>query len=121
MEISGVKENIFRETPLVSEKRPAEKPTPPKKEPDPVPKDSPKVDLAKNEKAVEALTEHLNTFMKSMNYSLQFILDRENGQVVVKVLDGEGKVIRRIPPESMGDLASIGAGKTGIVVNEILK
>ena len=121
MEISGVKENIFRETPLVSEKRPAEKPTPPKKEPAPVPKDSPKVDLAKNEKAVEALTEHLNTFMKSMSYSLQFILDRENGQVVVKVLDGEGKVIRRIPPESMGDLAGIGSGKTGIVVNEILK
>lgn len=122
MEISGVKENIVRETPLVPEKRPAEKPVPPKREePVPAPKEVPKVDLAKNEKAVEALTEHLNTLMKSMSYSLQFTVDRERGQVVVKVLDGEGKMIRRIPPEGMGDLAGICSGKTGIMVNEILK
>jgi len=121
MEISRIKENILREAPPLPEKRPAEKPKPPKEEPVPVSKEFLKIDLAKEEKAVQALTENLNSVMKSMNYSLQFVLDKENGLVGVKVLDGEGKVVRRIPPESMGELAGNVGAKTGIVVNETLK
>ena len=121
MEIPGIKENPFREAPPLSEKKPAEKPVPPREEPVPVQKEFPKIDLARNEKAVKALAESLNSFMKSMSYSLQFVPDRENGRVVVKVLDSDGKVVRQIPPESLGELADNVGAKTGIVVNETLK
>ena len=121
MEIPGIKENPFREAPPLSEKKPAEKPVPPREEPVPVQKEFPKIDLARNEKAVKALAESLNSFMKSMSYSLQFVPDKESGRVVVKVLDGEGNVVRRIPPESLGELADNLGAKTGIVVNETLK
>jgi uncharacterized FlaG/YvyC family protein len=121
MEIPGIKENPFREAPPLSEKKPAEKPVPPREEPVSVQKEFPKIDLARNEKAVKALAESLNSFMKSMSYSLQFVPDRENGRVVVKVLDSDGKVVRQIPPESLGELADNVGAKTGIVVNETLK
>ena len=121
MEIPGIKENIFREAPPLSEKRPVEKPKLPKEEPVPAHKEFTKIDLADNEQAVKVLTDHLNSFMQTMNYSLQFVLDKENGRVVVKVLDGEGKVVRLVPPEAMGELAGNVGAKTGIVVNETLK
>ena len=121
MEILGIKESTFREAPPLSEKKPAEKPVPPREEPAPVPKEFTKIDFARDEKAVKALTDSLNSFMKSMNFSLQFVPDKESGRVVVKVLDGEGNVVRRIPPESLGELAENVGAKTGIMVNETLK
>ena len=112
---------MLREAPPLSEKRPVQKPEPPKEEPVPADIEITKTDLAATEKAAKALTENLNSFVKSMSYSLQFVSDTENGRVVVKVLDGEGKVIRSIPPESAEELAGSGGTKTGILVNETLK
>ncbi|MBM3302988.1 MAG: flagellar protein FlaG, partial [Deltaproteobacteria bacterium] len=57
---------------------------------------------SRDEESVRELADRINEFMRSMNYSLQFVPDREAGIVVIRVLDGKGKVIRQIPPEAMG-------------------
>ncbi|MFH1148179.1 MAG: flagellar protein FlaG [Pseudomonadota bacterium] len=71
-----------------------------------------------HEEAVRKLAEGLNKFMNDMSYSLQFIPDKEDGGVVVKVLDNEGRVIRRIPPEEMASISAKVGSKTGLLVNE---
>lgn len=86
----------------------------------PTPKEPQKVDVQAGEDNIKALTENINSFMKSMSYSLEFILDKKNGEVVIKVLDGEGNLVRRIPPEAAAALAKMGQS-TGMVVNEILE
>jgi uncharacterized FlaG/YvyC family protein len=59
--------------------------------------------------------------MKNMRYSIQFVMDKENGQVIIKVLDGEGNLIRRIPPEAMNALSSRIGDSIGMVVNQTLE
>jgi len=51
----------------------------------------------------------------------QFVPDMESGQVIIKVLDVDGKIIRRIPPEFMVKLADKIGESTGLVVNETLE
>lgn len=70
-----------------------------------------------NEEAIKALTERLNHFMKSLRFNLQFIPDRESGEVVIKVYDGDGNLIRRIPPEVMGLLSSEFGSDIGLLLN----
>jgi uncharacterized FlaG/YvyC family protein len=73
------------------------------------------------EEEVRALAEKMNKSLEDMRYSLRFVPDMDSGQVVIKVLDVEGKVIRQIPPELMVGLADkVGEG-TGLVVNETLE
>lgn len=74
-----------------------------------------------HEKAIEKLAESLNRFMESMCYELQFVPDKEEGRVIVKVLDGEGKLIRRIPPEGMAELSSKIGSDIGLLVNTTLE
>lgn len=70
---------------------------------------------------LQALTESINHFMKAMQYSLQFVLEGPEGGIVIKVLDGKGHLIRRIPPEALHGLAAkMGAG-VGVVVNKTLE
>ncbi len=73
-----------------------------------------------NEEAIRRLAESINRFMEDMNYSLQFVLDKETETIVVKVLDGEGNLIRRIPPEGMAALSSKIGSSIGMLVNETL-
>jgi uncharacterized FlaG/YvyC family protein len=70
-----------------------------------------------NEEAIKALTESLNHFMKSLRFNLQFIPDREAGGVIIKVYDGDGNLIRRIPPEVMGLLSSEFGANIGLLLN----
>jgi uncharacterized FlaG/YvyC family protein len=67
------------------------------------------------------VTENINLLMRSMSYSLQFVTDRENGKVVIKVLDGEGKVVRQIPPEAAAAISATFGNSVGLVVNETLE
>lgn len=121
MEILGLKDSPVREAPSLPGKKPAEKPELWGEKQVPAPKESTQIDLSRNEKAIQALTENLNSFMKTMRYSLQFVPSRESGRLVVRVLDGDGKVVRQIPPEAMEALAAkLGSG-IGLVVNEILE
>jgi uncharacterized FlaG/YvyC family protein len=74
-----------------------------------------------SEEEIRALAERMNTFLQDMRYILKFVPDMESGEVVIKVLDGEGQVIRRIPPEFMAELSAKVGESTGFAVNETLK
>jgi uncharacterized FlaG/YvyC family protein len=76
---------------------------------------------ARNQAAVKALSERLETFLEKASYSLQFIPNRDSGRVTVKVLDSNGKVIRQIPPEDLARLSTGLETSTGVLVDEILK
>ncbi len=69
------------------------------------------------EVAIRKLTEHINQMMKEMDFSLQFIPGGEGEQVVIKVLDGDGKVIRQIPPEELDTLSSNIGEQIGLLLN----
>jgi len=70
-----------------------------------------------SEEAIRRLTENINQMLKDMSFSLQFVPNREAGQVVIKVLDGDGKLIRQIPPEEIASLSSnLGEG-VGFLLN----
>ncbi len=74
-----------------------------------------------NEEEVKILTENINRFMKTMQYNLQFIVDKESGKVIIKVLDGKGNLIRRIPPEDMAGISAQIGESVGMVVNKTLE
>jgi len=50
----------------------------------------------------EHLTKAVNEALQSMRFSLQFVVDAD--RLSVRVLDGEGDVIREIPPEEIQNM-----------------
>lgn len=72
------------------------------------------------EETIRQLAENLNQFMRSINYNLQFIPDRKAGIVIIKVVDGNGNVIRQIPPEAIQSLSSKIGESIGILLNSKL-
>jgi uncharacterized FlaG/YvyC family protein len=123
MEILGIRENLQRDPPPAAVPKALDKLEPAKEGEKPVspPPELPKVNVQANEETAKALAEHINTFMRSMRYSLQFEMDKENGRVIIKVMDGEGNLIRRIPPEAMTALSSRIGDSIGMVVNQTLE
>ena len=120
MEIMEIKGNIARSLTPEPIQKPVQRPEP-KKEERPAPLEVRGKPARHNEENIRALAEKMNQSLQDMRYSLQFVPDVENGQVVIKVLDGEGKVIRRIPPELMAELSAKVGESTGLVVNETLE
>ena len=123
MEILGIKENLQREPLPAAVSNPGDKAAPAREgeKTGSPPPEIPKVSVQNNEEAAKALTEHMNSFMRSMRYSLQFVVDRQNDQVIIKVLDGEGKLVRQIPPEALAELSQKSGDGTGMVVNQTLE
>jgi len=123
MEILGIKENLLRDPPQAAMPKVPDKPEPAKEGEKPVspPPELPRVNVQANEETAKALAEHINSFMRNMRYSIQFVMDKEDGQVIIKVLDGEGNLIRRIPPEAMSALSSRIGDSIGMVVNQTLE
>jgi len=76
--------------------------------------------MSQRDEDIQQLVENLNQFMKSINYSLQFIPDREAGVVIIKVVDGNGRVIRQIPPEAMQSLSAKIGENIGVLLNSKL-
>ena len=116
MELKGIKENKEEILPLFI-REPIQRP----------PKESDQVDpeflkeISKiKEEDIQELVDSINRAMKAMNYSLQFVPDREGGAVVIKVLDGGGKIIRQIPPEAILSLSSKFGENLGFLINEKL-
>ncbi|MCX8117536.1 MAG: flagellar protein FlaG [Desulfobacterota bacterium] len=72
------------------------------------------------EENIRQVAENLNEFMRSIDYNLQFIPDRESGIVIIKVLDGNGKVIRQIPPEAILSLSARIGESIGVLFNSKL-
>lgn len=76
-----------------------------------------KASFTDHERTIQALTERLNHFMRSSRFDLQFIPDPEAGGVVIKVYDGNGNLIRRIPPEVMDLISSEFGDHIGMLLN----
>ena len=70
--------------------------------------------------AVNGLLESVNRIIKAMRYNIQFIVDQESGGVIIKVVDGEGNLIRQIPPEGLTALLSDTTGALGLLLNREL-
>jgi uncharacterized FlaG/YvyC family protein len=70
--------------------------------------------------AIKGFVESVNQIIKAMYYNIQFIVDRETGGVIVKVVDREGNLIRRIPPEGLASFSSETAGDLGLLLNREL-
>ena len=49
---------------------------------------------------IESVTRQIDSFLRSMNKSLQFRVDQSTGQMIVSICDSEtGEVIRQVPGE----------------------
>jgi flagellar protein FlaG len=49
---------------------------------------------------IESVTRQIDSFLRSMNKSLQFRLDESTGRMIVSICDSEtGEVIRQVPGE----------------------
>ncbi len=72
-----------------------------------------------SEERIEALTEELNRFIETMRYTLQFIPEKDGRQIVIKVYDSQGKLIRRIPPEGLSAVAEHIGESIGLILNNI--
>ncbi len=55
---------------------------------------------------VEQAVKQINDYLQSVQRNLQFSVDRDTKQIVVKVIDAKtGEVVRQIPPESALEIA----------------
>jgi len=71
----------------------------------------------------EHIAEIINEAMRVLEFSLNFEPDYEDGDVTIKVLDGEGKLIRQIPLTEFHTLKSrLSAGdlEGGILTNQVI-
>jgi len=49
---------------------------------------------------IESVTKQIDSFLRSMNRSLQFRLDESSGRMIVSITDSEtGEIIRQVPGE----------------------
>ncbi len=69
------------------------------------------------EESIEGLATRIKEAAADMRFNLRFVVDKQGGEVVIKVLDGEGKVVRQIPPEAMAELAKSLGVDAGLLVN----
>ena len=119
MDILLVKDSVFEELPPLSVKKQTDKPALSLEKKSPPPGELSKTESKADEGTLKAVAEGINNFLKKMQYTLQFVVDKENGDVTIKVLDENGKLIRQIPPEAMAALAQQRDG-TGMILNETL-
>jgi uncharacterized FlaG/YvyC family protein len=118
MEILSVKDSIVAEPSPPTVKKQAQKPDQPQAKKESPPAESPRTLSKADEVNVKNMADGINDFLKKMQYSLQFVVDKKNGEVTVKVLDENGKLIRQIPPEGLRSLTQ-GEG-SGMILNKIL-
>ncbi|MEW6327179.1 MAG: flagellar protein FlaG [Thermodesulfobacteriota bacterium] len=56
--------------------------------------------------AQDAISKSIESFLKTQNWGLNFSVHKETGQVVTQIVDNETKkVLKKIPPEEMLNLA----------------
>jgi uncharacterized FlaG/YvyC family protein len=70
--------------------------------------------------AIKGFVESVNQIIKAMRYNIQFVVDREAGGVIIKVVDSEGNLIRRIPPEGLASFSSETGADPGLLLNREL-
>jgi len=71
------------------------------------------------EKHLKDAADKANEFVKSINQELQFSVDKDTGQTVVKVMDKQsGDVIRQIPSKEMLELAKAMDTIQGLIIRK---
>jgi uncharacterized FlaG/YvyC family protein len=70
-----------------------------------------------SEKTLNDIATRVNQVAESMQYQIQFIVERKSRGVVVKVLDNDGKLIRQIPPEDIAAISSDPDKNSGLLLN----
>ncbi len=70
---------------------------------------------------IESVTKQIDSFLRSMNRSLQFRLDESSGRMIVSITDSEtGEVIRQVPGEDALRIAqSLERRLSGIVDEKV--
>jgi len=63
------------------------------------------VAVKNKERDLQILASNIQKAVRAMNFSLKFQVDAETDQVIMKVVNEEGEVIREIPPEEQIRLA----------------
>jgi flagellar protein FlaG len=78
--------------------------------------------LQKEKPSAEEIKQNLdaiNTQLRSMNSSIQFIVDGKSNDIVVKIVDNEtGKVIRQIPSEDVLRIREHLKEMSGLIMEE---
>jgi flagellar protein FlaG len=75
--------------------------------------------LAEDEGAVEETVSDLNVLVQKMRRELQFTVEQDSGEVVVKIIDTEtDKVVRQIPPEELVELKKRLSDAAGAIFRE---
>jgi flagellar protein FlaG len=70
-------------------------------------------------KQLEMVAQQLQEFVGEMSKSLEFIVDKDSGRDVIKIIDKtNGDVIKQYPSEEVLDLVSKLSEATGSLVNE---
>ncbi len=65
---------------------------------------------------INHFAERANQVVESMHHSIQFVVNREAGEVVINVVDSEGNVIFKIPPEVLPATSGMDANR-GLLLN----
>jgi uncharacterized FlaG/YvyC family protein len=76
--------------------------------------------LVDHQEAVKAVADRLMAFLDAAQYSLEFIPNRKNGRVTIRVLNSAGQVIRQIPPEELERISVQAGSGTGLLVDQKL-
>ncbi len=70
---------------------------------------------------LEQSTEQLNRTVEAFNIKLRFKVDQENEEMYIYLIDTvEGKVIRRIPPETLLEAASRMQHMVGLILDALI-
>lgn len=70
-----------------------------------------------SQKAIESLAVRINEFARNNRFSLKFIPEKEKGMVIIKIFDGEGNLVRQIPPEEILALSAELTKQKGFLLN----
>ena len=117
MEVMGIKESVGQSLVQDPVDKPVKKSDQAEKRTDAATTGDLKNVVDGDEETVKKLSDEINQFMKEMDFSLQFIPNKESGTIIIKVLDYQGNVIRQIPPEAMTALSSKFGDDIGLLLN----
>jgi uncharacterized FlaG/YvyC family protein len=79
------------------------------------------LNVLKNEKLIEKISQRIKEVLKQMDYSIQFLFDKQSKMTIIKILNSEGKVVREIPPSEIRRISSDIERLGGLIFDEIVE
>lgn len=106
-----VEADASRKRPDPSVRKSMEKPSSP-------PQSSQKSDVLTKD-AVTGVAEALNAIANVLDRKLSFKVNDETGRIMIQVKDGEGNVIRSIPPDDIRNMRESMGSLIGLIYNDM--